>query len=65
MLKRTKEFNINGLLEKLLVDFDVHYQNRLTSVANGSFDSVYSRWFLGKDKKEKKIWDTEYHVRMR
>ena len=29
MLKRIKEFNINGLLEKMLVDFDAHYQNRL------------------------------------
>ena len=53
ILRRTKEFNINGLLEKLLIDFDAHYENKLSSVANGSFDGVYRSRFMGKKKTKK------------
>ena len=50
ILRRYKEYNINGLLEKLLVDFDNHYKDKLLSVASGTFDGVYSRRYRGKDR---------------
>ena len=53
VLRRTKEFNIVGLIEKLLFEFDSHYQNKLISVANGSFDGIYSGRFSGKKKNRK------------
>jgi len=50
ILNRTKEVNINGLLEKLTKDFNNHYKLKLLSVANGRFDGIYSRRFMGKSK---------------
>ena len=52
IIKRCKEYNINGLLEKLLCDFDQHFEEKLLSVASGSFDGVYSRRFSGEKKKK-------------
>ena len=45
VLQRTKEYNINGLLEKIVVDFNDHYKDKLLSVANGTFDSYYGDRF--------------------
>ena len=53
ILRRYKEYNVNGLLEKLLVDFDNHYKNKLLSVSSGSFDGIYSRRYRGKEKTKK------------
>ena len=50
ILNRTKQYNINGLIEKLLEDFNHHYENKSLSVANGSFDGVYSKRFMGRGK---------------
>ena len=50
ILNRTKQYNVNGLIEKLLEDFNHHYENKLLSVANGSFDGVYSKRFMGRGK---------------
>ena len=50
ILNRTKQYNVNGRIEKLLEDFNHHYENKLLSVANGSFDGVYSKRFMGRGK---------------
>ncbi|XP_057311257.1 uncharacterized protein LOC130649070 [Hydractinia symbiolongicarpus] len=52
ILNRTKEININGLFEKLTKDFNDHYKSKLLSVANGRFDGIYSRRFMGKTKEK-------------
>ena len=49
ILKRCREYNINGLLEKIVDELDNHYQDKLLSVASGSFDGVYRRRFCGKN----------------
>ena len=53
ILRRYKEYNINALLQKLLVDFNNHYKDKLLSVASGSFDGIYSRRYLGKKRGKK------------
>ena len=51
VLNRTKEVNINGLVDKLICDFDDHYKTKLLNAASGSFDGIYSGRFKGKSKK--------------
>ncbi|XP_066933770.1 uncharacterized protein [Clytia hemisphaerica] len=53
VLNRTKEININGLIQKLVEDFNDHFKVKLISIANGRYDGVYSKRFKGlsKDKK--------------
>ena len=53
ILKRTKEYNIVALLERLLVDLEDHYKEKLLSIADGSFDGHYRRRFSGKGKTKK------------
>ena len=53
VLNRTKELNINGLIDKLVVDFMDHFKTKLLSVANGRFDGIYSSRYQGKTKKKK------------
>ena len=50
ILKRCKEYNINGLLDKLLNEFNSLYQGKLLSLASGTFDGIYRRRCCGKDK---------------
>ena len=53
IIKRCREYNVNGLLEKIVNELDNHYQEKLLSVASGSFDGVYRRRFCGKGKAKK------------
>ena len=52
ILNRTKEVNINGLIDKLLVDFMDHFKVKLLNVASGKFDGTYSPRFKGLAKKK-------------
>ena len=53
ILKRTKEYNVVALLERLLVDLVDHYKEKLLSIADGSFDGHFGRRFRGKGKTRK------------
>ena len=55
ILQRVKEYNVNALFEKLTEDLNDHYQNKLLSVASGSYDGFYSPRFIGKSKKKGEI----------
>ncbi|XP_048589237.1 uncharacterized protein LOC116618843 [Nematostella vectensis] len=50
ILRRTKEYNVVGLLDKLTIDLEDHYKNKLLSIADGSFDGTYRHRFMGKGK---------------
>ena len=45
ILRRQRQFNINMLLDKLMTDFEDHYKHRLLSIADNTFDGVYSQRF--------------------
>lgn len=47
ILKRQRQFNINQLLDKLLNDFEQHFKIKLLSVADGTFDGIFSGRFKG------------------
>ena len=47
ILRRTRAYNINTLLEKLFVDFEHHFQLKLLSIADGSFDGIFRGRFKG------------------
>lgn len=47
LLKRQRQYNINMLFDKLTSEFEDHYKHRLLSVADGTFDGVYSQRFKG------------------
>ena len=36
-----------GLVDKLITNLEAHYQAKLLSIAEGSFDGFYSRRFKG------------------
>lgn len=50
VLNRTKEVNINGLVDKLFDDFDEHYKAKLISACNSRFEGIYSSRFKGRSK---------------
>jgi len=47
VLKRQRQYNINQLLDKLMHDFEEHFKIKLLSVADGTFDGVFSGRFKG------------------
>ena len=47
ILNRVKECNVVGLLGKLVNELENHYTTKLLSVADGSFDGIYSYRFKG------------------
>ena len=47
ILKRQRQYNINQLLDKLINEFEEHFKTKLLSVADGTFDGVYSGRFKG------------------
>ena len=47
LLKRQKQFNINMLFDKVIGEFEDHCKRCLLSVADGTFDAVYSQRFKG------------------
>ena len=53
ILKRTEEYNVVALLDRLLTDLDSHYKEKLLSIADGSFDGHFRRRFKGKGKTKK------------
>ena len=55
ILNRIKEYNITALIEKLTVDLEQHYKDKLLSAANGSFDTCYIKRFQGKSKSKGEI----------
>ena len=50
ILRRTKEYNVVGLIDKLTIDLEDHYKNKLLSIADGRYDGVYRHRFMGKGK---------------
>ncbi|XP_032226009.1 uncharacterized protein LOC116609235 [Nematostella vectensis] len=48
ILRRVKEYNVVGLISKLTVELEDHYKDKLFSIADGSFDGLYRRRFMGK-----------------
>ena len=50
ILQRTKEYNVVGLLDKLTINLEDHYKNKLLSIADGSFDGVCRHRFFEKGK---------------
>lgn len=53
ILKRTKEYNVVVLIERLTTDLESHYQEKLLCSADASFDGHYRRRFMGKQKTKK------------
>ena len=47
ILRRQRQYNINQLLDKLIIEFENHFKQRLLRVANGTFDGVFSATFKG------------------
>ena len=47
LLKRQRQFNINMLFDNVISEFEDHYKRCLLSVADGTFDGVYSQGFKG------------------
>ena len=43
ILKRQRQFNINKLLDKIFNDLEEHFKTKLISVADGTYDGIYSR----------------------
>ena len=49
-MHRTRQFNINALLLKLFDDFEEHFKVKLLSLADGTYDGIYSQRFKGLNK---------------
>ena len=47
MLRRYRLYNVNELINKLFTEFESHYQLKLMSVADSTFDGIFSRRFKG------------------
>ena len=52
ILRRQRQYNINMLFDKLMAEFEDHFKRRLLSVADGTFDGVYSQRFKGHNFKK-------------
>ncbi|XP_078702577.1 uncharacterized protein LOC144928219 [Branchiostoma floridae x Branchiostoma belcheri] len=50
ILRRVKEYNVVGLIERITSDLENHYKTKLLSLADGSFDGTYRRRFMGTGK---------------
>ncbi len=50
ILRRTKEYNVVALMDKITVDLEDHYKAKLLSIADGSYDGHFRRRFIGKGK---------------
>ena len=51
ILRRQCQYNINMLFHKLMVEFKNHFKRRILSVADGTFDVVYSHRLKGSNFK--------------
>ena len=50
---RQRQFNVNMLLDKLFSEFEEHFMIKLLSLADGIFDGVYCKRFMGFSKIKK------------
>ena len=50
-----KEYKITALLEKLTVDFEEHFKDKLLSADSGSFDTCYMKHFQSKSKSKEEL----------
>ena len=50
ILRRVKEYNVVGLIDKVTIDLEDHYKDKLLSLADGSLDGQYRQRFLGRGK---------------
>ena len=50
ILKRVKEYNVLGLIDKVTIDLEDHYKDELLSLADSSLDGQYGQCFLGRGK---------------
>ena len=53
IIRRQRQYNINMLFDKLMVEFEDHFKRRILSVADGTFDEtlypiICSRYLRGK-----------------
>ena len=53
ILRRQRQFNVNMLLDKLFSEFEEHFKIKLLSLADGTFDRVYSKCFMRFSKTQK------------
>ena len=51
ILRRVKEYNVVALIDKLTVDLENHYKEKILSIADGSFDGNFRSRFIGNGKK--------------
>ena len=49
-MRRVKEYNVVGLIDKLTIDLEDHYKDKILSLADGIFDGQYRQRFMGKGK---------------
>ena len=54
-LRRQRQFNVNMLLDELFSEFEEHFKIKLLSLADGTFDGVYSKCFIGSQKPKKQV----------
>ena len=50
IFRRVKEYNVVGLIDKVTIDLEDHYKDKLLSLADGSFDGQYRQRFMGRGR---------------
>ena len=53
ILHHQRQFNVNMFLDKLFSEFEEHFKIKLLSLADGTFDRVYSKCFMRFSKTQK------------
>ena len=48
ILRRVKEDNVVGLIDKVTIDLEDHYKDKLLSLADGTLDGQYRQRFMGR-----------------
>ena len=51
ILRRMKEYNVIGVIDKVTIDLEDHYKDKLLSLADGSCDGQYRQRFMGREAK--------------
>lgn len=52
ILRSIKEYNVVGLIDKLIIDLEDYYKNKFFSIVDGSYDGVYRYRFMKKERME-------------
>ena len=55
ILRHQRQFNVNMFLDKLFSEFEEYFKIKLLSLADGTFDGVYSKCFMGFSKLPEKV----------